>query len=488
MPYQKVTIALSVILSSSFLTNASAEGLFLRNLHTLDDEYRGYCLDIPGARERINRDSSLGARACKYIENNVDQMFEWVAPDRIRATEYENLCLAADRFEEGGELYVQDCSTAANQKWSLSADGRLGPAANVDLCVTLSEDRRITNSPAGLATIYHSRDLSLAACSASAAPLQQFRWAPTDEQERLEAHQLGDDIPAELAAAIRRVTEQGATAGATSELYVDQARSYELVEIDVASNLAYGPHERHVLDVHTDTRRNGDELRPVIMYFHGGGFVRGNKDGNRNVADYFSSLGLVGVNATYRLAPEAKWPDGAHDVAAAVDWVQKNISDHGGDPDQIYVIGKSAAAAHVATYAYRPDVFERDARTAAGVILVSGTYGADPDTASEGRISYFGDDFANWHEISTIGNVDRTTIPAMFVVSEFDNDGVEESMLDLISELTGKQGSMPRVLQLIGHNHYSSDKSIGTQDTQLSSAILQFVMSNASDGETQASH
>ena len=92
MPYQKVTIALSVILSSSFLTNASAEGLFLRNLHTLDDEYRGYCLDIPGARERINRDSSLGARACKYIENNVDQMFEWVAPDRIRATEYENLC------------------------------------------------------------------------------------------------------------------------------------------------------------------------------------------------------------------------------------------------------------------------------------------------------------------------------------------------------------------------------------------------------------
>ena len=285
-------------------------------------------------------------------------------------------------------------------------------------------------------------------------------------------------MPAELAAAIRRVTEQGVASSETSSLYTDQPRIYELEEIEVAGNISYGPHERHLLDVHTDTHRNGDG-RPVIMYFHGGGFVRGNKDGNRNVADYFASLGLVGVNATYRLAPEAKWPDGANDVGAAVAWVKENISEYGGDPNQIFVVGKSAAAAHAATYAFRPDVLNPGIPAAAGVIMVSGSYGADSETASEGRISYFGDDFSQWPNISTIGNVERTSIPVMFTVSEFDNPGVAPSLVSLLGEVTEKQGQMPRVVQLIGHNHYSPNPSVGTQDTQLSSAILQFVLSTA---------
>ena len=71
------------------------------------------------------------------------------------------------------------------------------------------------------------------------------------------------------------------------------------------------------------------------------------------MADYFASLGLVGVNATYRLAPEAKFPDGANDIGAAVAWVKDNIAEYGGDPNQVFVIGKSAAASHAATYAFR---------------------------------------------------------------------------------------------------------------------------------------
>ena len=34
---------------------------------------------------------------------------------------------------------------------------------------------------------------------------------------------------------------------------------------------------------------------------------------------------------------------------------------------------------------------------------------------------------------------------------------------------------MPRVVQLIGHNHYSPNLSIGAQDIQLSATILQFI-------------
>lgn len=303
--------------------------------------------------------------------------------------------------------------------------------------------------------------------------------AADDEQVCREAKRTGDSMPAELAAAIRRVTEQGAAAAETPGLYADQPRTYDLGEIEVTGNIAYGPHERNLLDVHIHTNRNDDDARPVVMYFHGGGFVRGNKDGNRNVADYFASLGLVGVNATYRLIPDAKWPDGANDVGNAVAWVKDNIADYGGDPDKIFVIGKSAAASHAATYAFRPDVLEPGIPAAAGVILISGGYGADTDAPSENRLAYFGEDLSRWPHISTIGNVERTDLPIMVTISEFDNPGTEQSMVDLVAEVTAKSGSMPRVVQLIGHNHYSPNISIGTQDSQVSAAILQFVRSIA---------
>lgn len=455
-----------------------SEGMFLRNLHSLDDEGRGYCLDIPGARQNINRDNPIGSRACKYLENNIDQLFQWVAPDRIVAPEYENACLTADNLSEGGRLFIRDCSGAAEQSWSINAGGRVIPTASPDLCLTFASERSISNSPAWLSTVYHNRVVSLAACSDATAARQLFRWGTQDERVREEAHQVGDDMPSDLAADLRRVYEAGVAFAETNPLYADQPRTYELEEIDVVKNIPYGPHERHILDVHTDSHRNGDG-RPVIMYFHGGGFVRGNKDGSRNVADYFASLGLVGVNATYRLAPEAKWPDGANDVGAAVAWVKANISDYGGDPDQIFVVGKSAAAAHAATYAFRPEVLDSGIPEAAGVILVSGNYGADTVNAGENRIAYFGDDLSRWANISTIGNVERTSIPVMLTVSEFDNPGVDLSLVSLMGELAKKQGEMPRVVQLIGHNHYSPNPSIGTQDTQLSSAILQFVVSTA---------
>ena len=47
---------------------------------------------------------------------------------------------------------------------------------------------------------------------------------------------------------------------------------------------------------------------PVVVVFHGGGLVGGSRAATANVADYFASLGYVGVNGGYRLAPDAKWP------------------------------------------------------------------------------------------------------------------------------------------------------------------------------------
>jgi triacylglycerol lipase len=220
---------------------------------------------------------------------------------------------------------------------------------------------------------------------------------------------------------------------------------------------------------------------PVVVYVHGGGFVRGNRHSSRNVSDYFASLGLVGVNITYRLAPEAKWPAGSRDVASAIDWVRENIADYGGDPNRIYVIGKSAGAFHVAEFALRPSVAGDNGPVVAGVVLVSGTYAADTDNPSQGRIDYFGEDLSRWPDISILENIERTEIPFLLSISDFDSDRTKASFAELARALTVDYRRMPRVVQLAGHDHYAPNPSIGTVDTQLSAEILHLIQST-SDG------
>lgn len=216
---------------------------------------------------------------------------------------------------------------------------------------------------------------------------------------------------------------------------------------------------------------------PVVVYVHGGGFVRGNRHSSRNVSDYFASLGLVGVNVTYRLAPEAKWPAGSQDVARAVDWVRANIREHGGDPAQIYVIGKSAGAFHVAEFALRPSIAGDNGPAVRGVVLISGTYVADTSSPSEGRIDYFGADLGRWPGISILGNIERTEIPMLLSISDYDSDTTKASFAELARSLTVDYQRMPRTVQLIGHDHYAPNPSIGTVDTQLSAEILQLIRS-----------
>jgi triacylglycerol lipase len=218
---------------------------------------------------------------------------------------------------------------------------------------------------------------------------------------------------------------------------------------------------------------------PVVDYVHGGGFVLGNRHSSRNVSDYFACLGLVGVNITYRLAPEAKWPAGSRDVAQAVDWVRANIREYNGDPEQIYVIGKSAGAFHVAEFALRPSIAGDNGPAVAGVVLVSGTYVADNSSPSESRIDYFGEDLARWPDISILGNIERAEIPLLLSISDFDSDTTKASFAELVQTLTVDYKRMPRTVQLIGHDHYAPNPSIGTVDTQLSAEILQLIRSTA---------
>jgi len=84
---------------------------------------------------------------------------------------------------------------------------------------------------------------------------------------------------------------------------------------------------------------------PVILYFHGGGYVAGGIDENSPEAHRlaFAQPALV-ISFSYRLAPEHPFPAGVEDGEDALAWVAANAPSLGGDPDRIAVSGSSAGA------------------------------------------------------------------------------------------------------------------------------------------------
>jgi cation diffusion facilitator CzcD-associated flavoprotein CzcO/acetyl esterase/lipase len=84
---------------------------------------------------------------------------------------------------------------------------------------------------------------------------------------------------------------------------------------------------------------------PVVVYFHGGGWVLGDLDSDDPLCrDLCARSGAMVVSVNYRHAPEARFPAAAVDAFAAVQWVAANATDLGGIPGQLAVAGWSAGA------------------------------------------------------------------------------------------------------------------------------------------------
>ena len=82
---------------------------------------------------------------------------------------------------------------------------------------------------------------------------------------------------------------------------------------------------------------------PVVVYFHGGGWVGGNlKVVDEPCRAIVNRAGVVLVAATYRLAPEHKFPAASEDAYAALVWAAENAGKYGGDTSRIAVMGDSA--------------------------------------------------------------------------------------------------------------------------------------------------
>lgn len=84
-------------------------------------------------------------------------------------------------------------------------------------------------------------------------------------------------------------------------------------------------------------------LLPVVVYFHGGGFVIADNDVYDSTPRALASkTKAIFVSVEYRKAPEFKFPAAHEDAYAAYKWVVKNAESLGGDSKRVAVAGESA--------------------------------------------------------------------------------------------------------------------------------------------------
>ncbi|WP_046300482.1 alpha/beta hydrolase [Mycobacterium sp. UM_Kg27] len=82
---------------------------------------------------------------------------------------------------------------------------------------------------------------------------------------------------------------------------------------------------------------------PVVVFFHGGGFVAGDLDTHDGTARMHAvDAGAVVVSVDYRLAPENLFPAAVEDAMAATEWVADHATELGVDPSKLAVAGDSA--------------------------------------------------------------------------------------------------------------------------------------------------
>ncbi|XP_072397494.1 juvenile hormone esterase-like isoform X2 [Diabrotica undecimpunctata] len=115
------------------------------------------------------------------------------------------------------------------------------------------------------------------------------------------------------------------------------------------------------LSLHVFTKKlphEEDKLKPVMVYIHGGGFIMGSHETTMYGPEYLMTEDIVLVSITYRVgllgflslkdeSLDVPGNAGLKDQVLALKWVQKNIRNFNGDPNNVTIFGESAGGASV---------------------------------------------------------------------------------------------------------------------------------------------
>ncbi|MDE8651421.1 alpha/beta hydrolase [Novosphingobium sp. H3SJ31-1] len=203
--------------------------------------------------------------------------------------------------------------------------------------------------------------------------------------------------------------------------------------------IAYGADPRQTLSLAPATGTHG--ATPLIIFVHGGGWKRGDKDNatGRYKLPHYTGEGYAFASVNYRLVPDATVEQQAQDVADAVAALVRDAGTLGIDRQRIVLMGHSAGAHLVALVGTDPQYLRRAGLgldAVAGVIPIDGAaYDVPSQMAAAGRFmgptyeQAFGTDRARQRALSPVAQATAPNAPAFLLLHVQRKDGIAQARL-----------------------------------------------------------
>jgi acetyl esterase/lipase len=251
----------------------------------------------------------------------------------------------------------------------------------------------------------------------------------------------------------------------------------------IAPGIDYGPALRNKLDVYVPRRTTTQPL-PVVVFFYGGAWEAGRRDDYEFVAEALTSQGFIVVIPDYRVYPEARFPGFLHDAAAAVAWIRQNIASHGGDEEELFLMGHSAGA-HIAAMLTLNGEYLREEglepEDLAGMIGLAGPYDFLP-LQSERLKTIFGPEAERWKS-QPINFITGDNAPMLLLVGTADKTVWPRNTYNLAAKIKAAGGPV-QMVEYPGWGHVDIVAKLAKplRDRHLLQSITEFIRTNADGG------
>jgi len=190
-------------------------------------------------------------------------------------------------------------------------------------------------------------------------------------------------------------------------------------------------------------RPAGSEAKalPVVLYFHGGGWVAGSRERAAWSALPFLHMGFAVVNVSYRLANVALAPAAVEDTLCALQWVGINAKKYGFDVNKVVTSGDSAGGHLALATAMIPSDSPFTNQCAANEPAWSGPYtNAAPKVAA----------VVNWYGITDVTDMLQGPNVRSYAVAWFGSMPGREALAKSLSPLSYVRAGGPPVYTIHG--------------------------------------
>ncbi len=229
----------------------------------------------------------------------------------------------------------------------------------------------------------------------------------------------------------------------------------------------YGPHEAELLDVFAPPGASG---APVMVFLHGGAWLRLTKEDASGPAPTFLDRGAIYVTPNFANIAAVGLPGMAEQVTRAVEWVARNAAAIGADPARLYLSGHSSGA-HLAAVVLTTDWAARGLPgVVRGALLMSGIYELYPALLSS-RSGYMRGSEAIATALSPMRHLDRLACPVALAWGDRESPEFRRQSEVFAAVLAG-MGRLLAQYVLPGTDHFEVPLQLQDPTSTLAQAAL----------------